>query len=94
MAGPAQQQRRQYGDAKGFLNASFLCADLVLAQAEVGLQLAVDLFDRPSSLVCPYHLSRNPFVQIGHQDFRLFRAEVTHSFTQGKRSQGVKFICH
>jgi hypothetical protein len=30
----------------------------------------------------PYHLSRRPLVQIGHQDFRLFRAQVPPSFTQ------------
>src|SRR5215813_10363287 len=82
MAGTDQQQIRQDRYAKGLLDPSLFSTDLVRAQTEVGLQLAVDLFDGPSALVCPYHLSRNPFVQIGHQDFDLFRAEVASSFTQ------------
>jgi hypothetical protein len=82
MAGPDQQSIGQYRDAKRFLNPSFLCADLMLAQPKVGFQRSVDLLHRPSSLVCPYHLSRDPLVQIGHQAFRLLRAEVAPAFTQ------------
>ena len=55
---------------------------LVLTQPEVRLQLTVDLFHRPSALVGTDDLSRDPLVQIGHQDFRMFRADVTPSFTQ------------
>src|SRR5215467_11039050 len=43
---------------------------------------AVDLFHRPSALVGTDYLSRDPLVQIGHQDFRLFRAQVPPAFTQ------------
>src|SRR6266566_3713095 len=77
-----QQQIRQHRHTKGLLDPSFLLTDLVLAQPEIRLQLAVDLFHGPSSLVGTHHLSRDPLVQIGHQNFRLLRAEVTPSFTQ------------
>ena len=82
MAGTDQQQIRQYRYPKGLLDPSLLPTDLVLAQPEVGLQLAVDLFHGPSALVCTHHLSRDPLVEIGHQDFRLLWADVTPSFTQ------------
>src|SRR5689334_4087707 len=82
MAGADQQQIRQDSDTKRLLDSSFLFTDLVLTQAQVGLEFPIDLLYGPSALVCTYHLSRNPFVQIGHQDFRLLRAEVTPSFTQ------------
>src|SRR6516162_10262448 len=82
MAGPDQQQIRQHCYAKGFLDASFLCAHLVCTQSQVSLEFPIDLLHGPSALVGTDHLSRNPFVQIGHQDFGLFRADVTPSFTQ------------
>src|SRR5262252_4708415 len=82
MAYTDQEQIGQPPNPTGLLDASLLRTDLVLAQPEVRLQLAVDLFHWPPSLVRPYHLSRNPLVQIGHQDFRLFGAEVTPSLTQ------------
>src|SRR4030095_1020425 len=82
MAGTDQQQIRQDCYPKGVLDPSLLPTDLVLAQPEVRLQLAVDLFHWPSSLVGTDHLSRDPLVEIGHQDFRMFRADVTPSFTQ------------
>src|SRR6516165_11433756 len=82
MADTEQEQIGKHPDPKGLLNASLLRTDLVLAQSEVRLQLAVDLFHGPASLVRTDHLSRNPLVQIGHPDFRLFRAEVAPSLTQ------------
>jgi hypothetical protein len=85
MACAAQQQLRQDSDANRLLDPSFLRTDWGLAPPEVRLQLAVDLFYGPSSLVCAYHLSREPLIQSGHQDFRLLRAEVAPSFTQDHR---------
>src|SRR2546426_6197666 len=85
MACTDQQQIRHHCYAKGLLDPSLFPTDLVLAQPEVGLQLAIDLFYWPPSLICTYHLSRDPLVQIGHQDFRMFRAQVTPSFTQNHR---------
>src|SRR5215471_2206590 len=82
MARTDQQQIRQHRDAKGLLDPSLLPTDLGLAQPEVGLQLAVDLFHRPSALVCTHHLSREPLIEIGHQDFRRLWADGTPSFTQ------------
>ena len=82
MARSQQQQIRQHGDAKGLLDPSLVHTDLVLAQPEVCLQLAIDLFHRPPSLVRTHHLSRDPLVQIGHQDFRMFGADVSPFFTQ------------
>ena len=82
MAGTEQQQIGQDSNAKGLLDPPLFPTDLVLTQPEVRLQLAVDLFHRPSSVVGTDYLSRDPLVQIGHQDFRLFRAQVTPSFTQ------------
>src|SRR5437588_3617098 len=82
MARAEQQQIRQHGDAKGLLNPSLVLTDLVLAQPKVRLQLAVDLFHWPPSLICRHYLSRDPLVQIGHQDFRMVWAEVTPFFTQ------------
>src|SRR5215470_15852355 len=77
MARTDQQQIRQHRDAKGGLDPSLCPTDLVLTQPEVRLQLPVDLFHRPSALVCTDHLSRDPLVEIGHQDFRMLRADVT-----------------
>ena len=82
MAGTDQQQIRQDCYPKGVLDPSLLPTDLVLAPPEVRLQLAVDLFHRPSSLVGTDSLSREPLVQIGHQDFRMLGAKVTPFFTQ------------
>jgi hypothetical protein len=44
MARTDQQQIRQHRDAKRLLDPSLLPTDLMLAQPEVGLQLAVDLW--------------------------------------------------
>jgi hypothetical protein len=82
MARPDQQQIRHDSYAKRLLAPSLCPADLMLAQSEVRLQLAIDLFHWPPSLVRTYHLSRDPLVQIGHQDFRMFGADVTPFFTQ------------
>ena len=82
MARSEQQQIRQYRYAKGLLNPSLVLTDLVLAQPEVRLQLAINLFHWPPSLIRPHHLSRDPLVQIGHQDFRMLGAKVTPFFTQ------------
>src|SRR2546425_8078658 len=82
MAHTDQQQICQYRHAEGLLDPPLFPTDLVLAQPEVRLQLAVDVFPRPSSLVGTHHLSRDPLVEIGRQDFRMLRADVTPSFTQ------------
>ena len=42
MAGTDQQQIRQHRDAKGLFDASFLYTDLVLTQAQVGLEFPID----------------------------------------------------
>jgi hypothetical protein len=82
MAGPDQQQLCQHRDAKGCLNMSFLCTDLVHVQAKVRLQFPGDLLYGPPALIGTHDLSRGPLVQIGHQDFGMFRATVTPFFTQ------------
>src|SRR5215471_18196362 len=82
MAGTDQQQIRQYCYTKGFLDPSLLPTHLVCAQSQVSLEFPIDLLYGPPALICTYHLSRDPLVQIGHQDFRMFRADVSPFFTQ------------
>ena len=82
MAGTDQQQIRQHRNAKGFLDPSLLPTHLVDPQSQVCLEFPLDLLHRPPALVCTYHLSRRPLVQIGHQEFRLLRAQVPPSCTQ------------
>ena len=82
MAGTYQQQIGQDRNAKRLLDASLFPADLVCTQSQVGLEFPIDLLYGPSALIGTDHLSRNPFVQIGHQDFCMFWAGVTPSFTQ------------
>ena len=84
MAGTDQQQIRQDRYTKGVLDASFLSTYLVCPQSQVGLEFSIDLLHGPSALVCTDYLSRDPLVQIGHQDFRLFRAEVSPSLTHSE----------
>src|SRR5712692_4594953 len=76
MAGTDQQHIRQYRDVKGFLDPSLLPAHLVCPQAQVRLELPIDLLHWPPSLIRTHHLSWDPLVEIGHQDFRMFWAEV------------------
>ena len=85
MAGTYQQQICQHGYAKGFLNPSLLPTHLVCPQSQVRLEFPIDLLHGPSALVGTDHLSRDPLVQIGHEDFRLLLAQVTPSFTQNHR---------
>src|SRR2546425_1359667 len=47
MARTDQQQIREHRYAKGLLNPSLVLTDLVFAQPEVRLQLAIDLFHLP-----------------------------------------------
>src|SRR4029434_3338343 len=82
MAGTDQQHIRQYANTTRFLNLSLLPTHLVGTQSQVRLEFPIDLLYGPSALIGTDHLSRNPFVQIGHQDFCLFWAGVTPSFTQ------------
>src|SRR5262245_55326870 len=82
MAGPDQQQIPQYCYAKGLFDASLLWAHLVFSQPKVRLQLPIDLLHGPPALIGTPHLSRRPLVEIGHQDFRMFRADVSPLFTQ------------
>src|SRR5215471_629554 len=82
MTGTDQQQIRQYGHTKGFFDPSLLSTHLVLTQAQVGLEFSIDLLHGPSALVSTDYLPREPFVQIGHQNFRPFRAKVSPALTQ------------
>ena len=82
MAGMDQQPIHQYRNAKGAFDASFLHTDLRRAQSAVRLQLAMNLFHGPPSLVRTYHLSGGPLVQIGPQDFRMFWADGAPFFPQ------------
>jgi hypothetical protein len=52
----------------------------VCTQAQVSLEFPIDLLYRPPSSICLYHLSRRPLVQMGHQDFCMFWAEVPPFF--------------
>jgi len=81
MAGTHQQQIRQHRDAKGLLDAPLLPAHLVCTQFQGGLEFPLNLLHRPPSLIRTHHLSGDPLVQMGHQDFRRFGADVTPSFT-------------
>ena len=47
MAYTAQEQRGEHCNPKGFLDASLLRTDLVLAQPKVRLQFSVDLLSVP-----------------------------------------------
>ena len=82
MAGPDQQQIRQDRYTKGVLDASCLSPYLGCPQSQGSLEFPIDLLHGPSTLVGTDHLSGDPLVQIGHQDFRLLGAKVTPFFTQ------------
>src|ERR671935_1201071 len=82
MAGPDQQQIRQDRYTKGVLDSSCLSTYLVCPQSQVSLEFPIDVLHGPSALVGPDHLSRDPLVQLGHQDFRLLGAKVTPFVTQ------------
>jgi hypothetical protein len=41
----------------------------VFTQSPVGLEFSLALLHWPPSLIRTHHLSRDPLVQIGHQDF-------------------------
>src|SRR5918999_789209 len=82
MAGTDQQQIRQHRKAERLLDALLLSTDLVLSQPQVRLQLPIDLLHGPPSLIRRHHLSRGPLVQIGHQDFRMLRADVSPFLTE------------
>jgi hypothetical protein len=75
---PAQLRQR-------ISQSSLLPTHLVCPQSQVSLKFPMDLLHGPPALVCTDHLSRDPLVQIGHQDFCLFRAQVPPSFTQKHR---------
>jgi hypothetical protein len=85
MAGTDQQHICQHSYAKGFLNSSLLSTHLICSQSQVSLKFPMDLLHRPPALVWTDYLSREPFVQIGHQDFCLFRSQLPLSFTQKHR---------
>lgn len=55
MTGSEQKQIRHHGNAKGLLNPLFMTTDLVLAQAQVRFQLAVDLLHRPAALIAAHY---------------------------------------
>src|SRR5215510_5116040 len=85
MACTAQQQIRHHRYTKGLLDPSLFPTDLMCTQSQVSLEFPIDVLHGPSSLVCTDHLSRDPLVEIGHQNFRMLRAQVTPSFTQDHR---------
>ena len=85
MAGTDQQQIRQHRYAKGFSIRPSSPLTWCAPQSQVSLEFPIDLLYGPSALIGTYHLSRDPLVQIGHQDFRMFRADVSPSFTQHHR---------
>ena len=80
MAGTDQQQVRQDRYPKGVLDPSLLPADLMFPQAQGSLEFSIDLLHGPPVLIRTHHLSRDPLGQIGHQNLRLLRAEVSPSF--------------
>jgi hypothetical protein len=55
---------------------------VMLTQAQVRFQVPIHEFDTPPELVQPDHLSRRYIWQIGHQEFRVTRADVTPGFAQ------------
>jgi hypothetical protein len=85
MAGTDQQHICQNSYAKGFFNPSLLPTHLICSQSQVSLKFPMDLLHRPPALVWTDYLSREPFVQIGHQDFCLFWGQLPLSFTQKHR---------
>jgi len=76
------EQVGQHRNAHGFLTASLVPPDLVLAQAQARFQLPVQALDGPTLLVEAHDLARRQLGQIGHQDFGLFGAQVSPSFAQ------------
>ena len=80
MAGPDQQQICQYRHTKGFLDPSLLPTHLVCSQSQIGLEFLIDLLHGPSALVGTNPLPRDPLVQIGHENFRMLRADGRYCF--------------
>ena len=76
MARPDQQQIRQGPPCQRTSVRPPTHTDLVLAQAKVRLQLAINLLQLATSLMHHTTCRRGPLVQIGHQDFCMFRADV------------------
>ena len=93
MVGTDQQQIRQDRHTKGVLDSSFLSTHLVCTQAQVGLEFSIDLLHGPLTLIGTNHLSRDLLVQIGHQTFRLFWAQVPPSLTQHHSTTVTSPMC-
>jgi hypothetical protein len=67
------------------LNPSLLPTQLVCPQSQVHLEFPLALLHGPSALLGTDHLSRDPLVPSGHEDFCLLQVQVTPSFTQHHR---------
>src|SRR5918995_566392 len=80
-----QKQGGYHRNAKGFLDPALLSAHLVFPQSQVRLEVPSDLLHWPPTLIRTHHLSRRPLGEIGHEDFRMFRADVPPFFTQDHR---------
>ena len=80
MTHPQYKQVGQYRYPQGFFTAVLVPTDLVLAQAQARFQFPVHHLDCPTFLVDTHDLARRQCGQIGHQDFRLFGAQVPPSF--------------
>jgi len=82
MVQPQHEQVGQQGNPKRFFMLLQVATYLMLTQAQVRFQVPIDEFDTPSELVQPHHLSCRYLWQIGHQEFRVARADVTPGFAQ------------
>jgi hypothetical protein len=80
MAGTDPEHRGQDRYPTGVLAPSRLPTHLGCAPAQVGRAFPLAWFHRPPSWARPHHLSRRPLVPLGHQDLRLFRADIAPFF--------------
>ena len=75
------QQGDQHRHLSGFLAAILVPTDLMRAQAQSRLAFPMHHLHGPALLVDTHDWARRQRGQIGHQDFRLFGAQVSPSFT-------------
>ena len=84
-ASAQQKQIGKKGDADGFFDALLLAGDLMLAQPQGTFEFPHQQFDGPPSLIDEQDLSGGQLGQIGHDEFSVFRAEVTPFLTENHR---------
>ena len=75
------QQGDQHRHPSGFLAAILVPTDLMGAEAQSRLAFPMQHLHGPALLVDTHDWARRQRGQIGHQDFRLFEAQVSPSFT-------------